>query len=228
MRLPDGWTERYPFLARLETDWGPVPRGVVTGACAFYGLFILQARRGSGVLLMMDLVFVPVHEGGHLFFGLCGNQFLTVAGGTLMQLGVPLMLAAYFILQRQVQGVAFCLFFFFEQCLPIATYMADARAELLPLLSVGDSDDVIHDWNYLFGRLGWLAHDIQIAHVVRLIGWTGMFATVAWMVARSLQSGPVSGAAYSIGRRPENPSGREEIVRAPNTTDLTIELTRAD
>ena len=48
--------------------------------------------------------------------------------------------------------------------------MADARAQALPLLSVGNSDEVIHDWNYLFGRLGWLSHDIQIAHGVRVIG----------------------------------------------------------
>jgi hypothetical protein len=202
VRLPDSWTQQYPFLAPLETDWAPVSRAVMTGACAFYGLFILQVLRGTGVLLTMDLVFVPVHEGGHLFFGLFGNEFLAVAGGTLMQLGVPLMLAAYFALQRQVQGVAFCMFFAFEQCLPIATYMADARAQMLPLLTVGDSDDVIHDWNYLFGRVGWLAHDLQIAHVVRVIGWMGMLATVAWMVWRSTQSGPASRATYSIAGRP--------------------------
>jgi hypothetical protein len=82
------------------------------------------------------------------------------------------------------------MFFFFEQFLPIATYMADARAQELPLLTVGDSDDVIHDWNYLFGRLGVLDHDTQIAHAVRVIGWIGMIATVAWMVWRGLQSRP--------------------------------------
>jgi hypothetical protein len=199
MRLPDTWTKRYQLLARLEADWDPVSRGVVIVACAGYGLFILQAVRGSGVLLMMDLVFVPIHESGHLFFGLLGNEFLTIAGGTLMQLGVPVMLAAYFVLQRQVQGAAYCMFFFFEQCLPIAAYMADARAQALPLLTVGDSDDVIHDWNYLFGKTGWLAHDIQIAHAVRVIGWAGMLATVAWMVWRSLQrpSSPPSTIAGS-------------------------------
>jgi hypothetical protein len=196
--LPSGWTERYPFLAPLETGWAPVPRGVVIGACAFYGLFILQVLRGAGVLLTMDLVFIPVHEGGHLFFGLFGNEFLAVAGGTLMQLGVPLLLAAYFALQRQVQGVAFCMFFAFEQCLPIATYMADARAQLLPLLSVGDSDDVIHDWNYLFGRMGLLSHDIQIAHAIRLIGWAGMLTTIAWMVWQSLQSRAPSRARSGV------------------------------
>jgi hypothetical protein len=185
MKVPDAWSERLPFLAPLEDDWRPVPRAVLILASAFYLLFLYQAARGRGALLMIDLVFIPVHEGGHLLFRFFG-EFLAVAGGTLLQLAVPLMLAAYFFLQRQVQGTAFCLFFFFEQFLPIATYMADARAQELPLLTVGDADYVIHDWNYLFGKLGVLAHDVQIAHAVRVLGWLGMIATVVWMVWRSL------------------------------------------
>jgi hypothetical protein len=153
----------------------------------FYGLFLIQAARGKGPLLMIDLVFIPLHEGGHLFFRFFG-ELLMVAGGTLLQLATPLMLAALFVFQRQVPGTAFCVFFLFEQFLPISTYMADARAQELPLLTVGDGDDVIHDWNYLFGRFGLLDHDTQIAHAVRVIGWIGMFATVAWMIWRSTES----------------------------------------
>jgi hypothetical protein len=133
---------------------------------------------------MIDLVFIPVHEGGHLLFRFFG-ELLMVAGGTLLQLATPLMLAALFVFQRQVPGTTFCVFFFFEQFLPISTYMADARAQELPLLTVGAGDDVIHDWNYLFGRFGLLDHDTQIAQAVRVIGWIGMFATVAWMIWRS-------------------------------------------
>jgi len=51
-----------------------------------------------------------------------------IAGGTIPQLFVPLALAAYFFFQRQIAGTVFCVFCFFEQFLPIATYMADARA----------------------------------------------------------------------------------------------------
>ena len=80
----------------------------------------------------MDNVFVPIHEGGHLLFRFCG-EFISVAGGTFLQLFVPFALAVYFLFRRQSQGVAFCLFFFFEQFLPIATYMADARAQDLPV-----------------------------------------------------------------------------------------------
>lgn len=169
----------------LEKDWQAVPRAVLILASAFYLLFLYQAARGRGPLLSIDLVFIPIHEGGHLLFRFFGWQFLYVAGGTILQLAVPLMLASYFALRRQVQGTAFCMFFFFEQLLPIATYMADARAQQLQLLTVGDSDFVIHDWTYLFDAFGVLRHDVQIAHAVRVLGWLGMFATAAWMVWRS-------------------------------------------
>ena len=187
VNLPDTWTERLPFLAALEEDWEFVPRAVFGVAVAFYAIFLFQAVRGTGFPQWMDLVFVPIHEGGHLLFRFFG-EFLAVAGGTFLQLGVPLMLASYFLLHRQVQGVAFCIFFFFEQFLPISVYMADARAQELPLLTVGDTDDVIHDWNYLFGKFGVLEHDTQIAKIVRVIGWIGMLGTVAWMIRRSLAS----------------------------------------
>lgn len=185
--MPDTWTERFPFLEPLQEGWQRVPLAALIVACTFYGLFLLQAAQGSGTLLLIDLVFIPIHEGGHLLFRFFG-EFLAVAGGTLLQLSVPVMLAAFFVFQRQVMGTAFCMFFFFEQFLPISTYMADARAQELPLLTVGDSDDVIHDWNYLFGKFGVLDHDTQIAHAVRVVGWIGMIATVAWMIWHSLRS----------------------------------------
>jgi hypothetical protein len=191
MKLPESWTERLPFLEPLEEDWRPVNRAVLVIASAFYLLFLYQAVRGSGALLMIDLVFVPIHEGGHLLFRFFG-EFLAVAGGTILQLTVPLMLAFFFVFQRQIPGTAFCTFFFFEQFLPIATYMADARAQELPLLTVGDTDNVIHDWAYLFGKLGVLDHDTQIAHDVRMLGWIGMVATLAWFIWRSLRSRQVS------------------------------------
>lgn len=188
MELPETLTRRLPFLEPLEEGWRRVSLLALLLGSAFYALFMLQAARGSGPLLMIDLVFIPVHEGGHLLFRFFGSELLMVAGGTLMQLGVPLMLATFFVFQRQVPGTAFCIFFFFEQFLPISIYMADARAQELPLLTVGDSDDVIHDWNYLFGRFGLLDQDTHIAHAVRIIGWIGMVATLAWMVWRSLKT----------------------------------------
>ena len=185
MRLPDSWTERLPFLEALEEPWDPIPKAALAAWLIFYSFFLYQAARGGMFPHLMDGVFVPVHEGGHLLFRMFG-EFVMVAGGIILQLLVPILLASYFIFHRQAQGVAFCLFFMFEQFFPISTYMADARAQDLPLLSVGSGEDVIHDWNYLFGALGVLDHDIQIAGAVRFLGWVGMIGITIWLLWRGL------------------------------------------
>jgi hypothetical protein len=197
VQIPGALTDRLPVLQRLESDWDPIPRWALLAWSGFYLLFLYQTARESGFLLLMDGVSVPIHEGGHLLFRFFG-EFLNIAGGTLLQLGVPVALAIYFLFQRQAQGVAFCLFFFFEQFLPIATYMADARAQDLPLLTTGEGDYVIHDWNYLFGKLGVLPHDVQIAGTVRFIGWIGMLSVVGWLIWRGVKD--VTRSAQAITR----------------------------
>jgi hypothetical protein len=185
--LPEALTERFPFFSAFDENWQSVSPGVLAAWTVFFLLFLYQAYRGQGVLLMIDLVFIPIHEGGHLLFRWFG-EWISVAGGTFLQLFTPLALAFYFALNRQVTGTAFCAFFAFEQLLPISRYMADARAQALPLLTVGDTDYVIHDWNYLFGSLGVLNHDIAIAAAVRALGWLGMCATIVWLIIRARSS----------------------------------------
>jgi hypothetical protein len=185
MDLPDSLTERFPFLEPLEEPWTPVPRVALVAWMLFYVFFLWELMSGGMFPGLMDGVFVPVHEGGHLLFRFFG-EFISVAGGTFLQLFAPFALAVYFMFQRQAQGVVFCLFFMFQQFLPVATYMADARAQDLPLLTVGDAEYVIHDWNYLFGKLGVLEHDTQIASAVRAMGWLGMIGVCVWLVWRGV------------------------------------------
>jgi hypothetical protein len=183
MEIPGALSERFPFLDALEQDWEPVSRPAFWGWLAFYAVMIGNALMLGHLFQWFDLVFVPIHEGGHLLFRWFG-EWIAVAGGTFLQLFVPFALGVYFAFRRQMPGAAFCAFFFFEQFLPIATYMADARAQELPLLTVGDSEDVIHDWFYLFSHAGVLEHDTQIAGLCRFAGWMGMLATVTWFSYR--------------------------------------------
>jgi hypothetical protein len=55
----------------------------------------------------------------------------------------------------------------------------------LPLVTTGDPDFAEHDFHAIFTSLGVLDHDTQIAAVVRLIGWCGMVACVAWLAMRA-------------------------------------------
>jgi len=84
-----------------------------------------------------------------------------------------------------LSGFVFCSFFFFENWLYTATYMADARAQVLPLVTTGDSDFVEHDFYAIFSSLGVLNYDMKIAAVVRLLGWCGMIAVVIWLGLRT-------------------------------------------
>jgi len=186
MDIPSVLSERFPFLDALEEAWEPVSHPVFFAFLAFYLLLIGNAAFGGHLFQWFDLVFIPIHEGGHLLFRFFG-EWVTVAGGTFLQLFVPFALAVYFVFRRQIPGAAFCAFFFFEQFLPIGIYMADARSQELPLLTVGDSEDVIHDWFYLFSHTGLLEHDTQIGGFFRLLGWIGMLGTVAWFTFRSWQ-----------------------------------------
>lgn len=191
MRVPEALTDRVPALEALEERWEPIPRWALWTWAAFYALFLYQAGRGLELPRLMEGVFVPIHEGGHVVFHIFG-EFIGIAGGTLMQLLAPFLLASYFFFRRKPQGVAFCMFFLFEQFLPIATYIADARAQELPLLSLGSGEDVTHDWNYLFGHLGLLPYDTQIAGFTRFAGWLGMIGVVVWLVWRGLTDVPES------------------------------------
>jgi hypothetical protein len=184
---PDSWDDSAPLLEPEppEKRWLRIPPISLAVWLIFFAVFLYQLGRGKGFLLVVDSLFVPIHEGGHLLFGYLG-QTIGVAGGTFLQLFVPFALAVYFLYYRQAEGVAFCMFFFFEQFLPIATYMADARAQVLPLLTVGDSEYVIHDWNYLFTKMGLLEHDTQIANGVRFVGWIGMVSVTLWLLWRGI------------------------------------------
>jgi hypothetical protein len=160
--------------------WKPVSRPALTAWLLFYAAFLVYAFSAYGGFLFIDSANLVVHEGGHNLFGWFGPT-LGLWGGTLLQWLVPLLLAAYFFRQRETAGFAFCLFFFFENWLYTATYMADARAQILPLVTTGDPDFVEHDFYAIFTSLGVLNYDTKIATVVRVLGWFGMLAVVAWL-----------------------------------------------
>ena len=175
------------WIDSWRSGWQPLPRWALTAWVAFYTAFVLYVFHSHGGFLFIDLANLVVHEGGHLLFGWFGPT-LGLWGGTLLQWLVPFLLAGYFFTQRQTGSFAFCAFFFFENWLYTATYMADARAMALPLVTTGDPDHIEHDWNSIFSSLGVLPYDTTIAGVVRFLGWCGMLGAVAWLVWQSLRS----------------------------------------
>ena len=169
------------FGAREE--WRPMRAAAVLAWLAFYVVFLIYAFSRHGGSLVIDSANLVVHEGGHLLFGWFGRT-IGLWGGTILQWLVPLLLAVYFFRERQPAAFVFCIFFFFENWLYTATYMADARAMALPLVTTGDADYVEHDWNTIFSSLGVLPYDTRIAAVVRVLGWCGMLVSTACLATR--------------------------------------------
>lgn len=172
-----------------DSEWQPVrlPAGIAW--LCFYGLFLLYVLVTSQYFLFIDFVNLVIHEGGHLLFS-WGGDTLTLYGGTLLQWLAPFLLASYFYAKRQTTGYAFSLFFFFENWRYTSFYMADARAQELPLVSVGGGGDEenMHDFFRIFSNWGVLNHDTQIATFTRTCAWIGMLGVVAWLAWRVFQA----------------------------------------
>jgi hypothetical protein len=157
------------FLENKFGEWRPVSRVAGVAWLCFYGLFLLHALANRSGFLILDYVNLIIHEGGHFFFSWFGHTIM-ILGGTLGELLVPLLCAAYFFWKRETTGFAFCSFWFFENFPYIGTYMADARTGALPLVGSEESD-----WTILFGQWGLLlagSKNRRVRKVLRL-GWNG-------------------------------------------------------
>ncbi|MFQ5779051.1 MAG: hypothetical protein ACE5IP_13675 [Terriglobia bacterium] len=168
---------------RAEEDWDAVSRGALIAWLVFYGLFLLHAWADEDGFLLLDNVNLVVHEGGHLLFRWFGAT-LTLYGGTLLQFLVPLALGVYFFRERKTTAVAFTAFWLFENCLYTSVYLGDARAQVLPLVTVGDPGAGGHDWFQILARWGLLRYDTTLAAMVRAVGWLGLLAVPAWLIHR--------------------------------------------
>jgi hypothetical protein len=120
------------FLEEKFGPWRPVSRLGGIAWLGFYALFFLYAFTNRSGFLILDYANLIIHEGGHFFFSWFGET-IHILGGTLGELLVPLLCAAYFFFQRETTGFAFSVFWFFENFPYIGAYMADARTSVLPL-----------------------------------------------------------------------------------------------
>jgi hypothetical protein len=106
------------------------------------------------------------HEAGHalfLFFG----EFLRILGGSLTQVAIPVMCTGYFVRHHQPAASAVTLFWTGESITHVAIYIADARVMVLPLHG---GESVIHDWNYLLGRLNLVNHAESLGRLTFALG----------------------------------------------------------
>lgn len=117
---------------------------------------------------------LAIHEWGHVVFGSFG-KFIAVAGGTILQCLAPVAAFVVFFKQRDYFAMAFTFGWMSTNLFGVATYMADARARKLPLVSIGYSDNITHDWTYMLNKMGVLALDTTLAFMTRVAASLSMF-----------------------------------------------------
>ena len=102
---------------------------------------------------IFDGINLAIDEGGHLFFMWFGSDFLMVAGGTLLQCLCPIVTGIMFYKQRDFFAIGIACFWLGTNFADIAPYAADARAQMLPLVSPFPGAPG-QDWNHLPGAPG--------------------------------------------------------------------------
>lgn len=132
---------------------------------------------------MFSGINLGIHELGHVIFRPFG-AFLGILGGSLTQCLAPI--AGVFILRRQDDffGMTVCGGWLSTNLFGVGTYMADARVRQLPLVSPF-SGHPLHDWNYLFGRMGLLGACTTIGVLTKVLAtlvMLGSLAAGAWLL----------------------------------------------
>lgn len=158
--------------------WKPLSRPLsVALAIAVPGVGLL-ARACEGFIPVLDHANLAFHEFGHPFFGLFGET-LALYGGTLFQFVFPLAAAGSGFLRREVPAFVAGLAWALQNLFNVARYMADARAQELPLVGGGE-----HDWFHILSRWNVLAKDVTYAARLERLAWIGLLSVSAWLVFR--------------------------------------------
>ena len=129
----------------------------------------------------LHLINLPFHEAGHVLF-LPFGRFMTILGGSLGQVLMPLVCLVTFLVQtRDPFGASVALWWMAESLMDVAPYMNDARAmDLMLIGGVTGKETDGHDWNNLLSMLGWLEYDHRLAHIAYNLGIILMLASFLW------------------------------------------------
>jgi hypothetical protein len=155
-------------------------RGALLIALAVWTVSLLRTPLGGLMSSFMHVVNLPFHEAGHILFLPLGH-FMTVFGGSLMQVLVPAVCAgAFFFKQEDPFGASVCVWWTGESLIDLAPYIDDARSLQLMLLG-GPADEVEgHDWEAILTSLGWIHLDHRIASLVYYTGAIVMIGGLVW------------------------------------------------
>ncbi len=131
------------------------------------------------IIYNVNLVF---HEAGHVVFIPLG-RFMTILGGSLLQVLVPVLCTVAFLTRHlDPFAASVTLWWTGQSLIDLAPYINDARAQQMVLLGgfTGQDRPGYHDWNNLLGQLGWLSFDHTLANLVHYAGSALIILSLLW------------------------------------------------
>jgi hypothetical protein len=149
--------EHVPATVTDATIWG---RAALLLFFAVWGvrLAAMDYRDGEMGNSFMHNILLAIHEAGHVIFIPCG-EFMTILGGSLFQILLPLIAAATILWQnRDAYGAALGIWWAGVSLMDLAPYIYDAKQPQLILLGGHTGEDGPHDWIYLLGVFGKVHH----------------------------------------------------------------------
>ncbi len=159
--LPAG---RAPRAAALHRPWKAwLSSLALLPVCCYF-------LAGRGDALPLDTLNLLVHEAGHLCFFFLG-EFWHAAGGSIMQVLLPAVLAGHFWQYDSPLGVQVSLLWLGQNALNVSVYAADARAQDLALMAGRE-----HDWHHLLASLGLLDYDRAVAFLFCYVAMVSFIA----------------------------------------------------
>ena len=149
---------------------------------ATYKYFDLQGEY-STVFWYIHGVF---HEVGHAVTRWAGET-ICILSGTIFQILTPIACGFYFFRRNEKHAVLMTIGWLGFALLDSATYMKDAIEMQLQLVApFVSSDDLTHDWNWLFTHWGILRHANTIGTVVAVLGVMAVVLSLLLIVVAAL------------------------------------------
>lgn len=202
------WNDSHvvPDVAAEDTPTGGLPdkpvdplsywgRVFALGLVAVWGVYLaaMDYRVAEINGSFMHAIVLPIHEAGHVFFIPFG-EFMTILGGSLFQIALPLGIGAAFLLrQRDAFGAAICLWWAGASLVDVAPYIWDSLNPQLILIGGHTGEDGPHDWIYLLTRLGAMKYAHAWGRIAHHLGTLTMMIGVAWGMRWLWQNRPNPG-----------------------------------
>ncbi|MCW9031847.1 MAG: zinc ribbon domain-containing protein [Gammaproteobacteria bacterium] len=140
-----------------------------------------SAELNNSFMHLVNLVF---HEAGHVIFRLFG-QFMSILGGSLLQLLVPVIFLFSFLKRKDTFAASIMLWWLAQSMMDLVAYIDDAQRQEMWLLGGVQGKDLpgIHDWNNILSQLGLLNYDHFLATLVSWLAIFVMFFAFFWGAA---------------------------------------------